>query len=63
MAVLISLGLGSNHIGPEGVKAIAEPEALKSGTAVLTTLYLGSSSIDDEGAKAIAVPCPRAQRC
>ena len=51
MAVLTTLSLYQNQIGPEGAKAIAD--ALKSGTAV-SHLRLDGNDIGDEGAIAIA---------
>lgn len=52
MAVLTSLNLAYNNIGPKGAKAIAE--ALGSGKAVLTDLNLADNRLGAEGAKAIA---------
>ena len=51
MAVVTELRLGSNPIGNNGAKAIAE--ALKVNT-VLTQLWLNDNKIGDNGAKAIA---------
>ena len=51
MAVLTTLSLYQNQIGPEGAKAIAD--ALKSGTAV-SNLELYGNDIGDEGSIAIA---------
>eukprot|EP00900_Chrysochromulina_parva_P011126 jgi/Chrpa1/20013/Chrysochromulina_OHIO_Genome00027898-RA len=51
MAVLTTLGLRINNIGPEGAQAIAEALEVN---AVMTTLYLGNNSIRNKGAIMIA---------
>ena len=47
---LFSLYLGSNEIGDEGARALAQSEHLAS----LTQLYLGYNGIGEEGARALA---------
>jgi hypothetical protein len=51
MAVVTTLDLSSNSIGPEGAQAIAE--VLKANT-VLAVLWLTDNSIGEDGARAIA---------
>ena len=42
-------GKGVNDLGPTGAAAIAEPEALKSGTTALTALDLQYNDMGEEG--------------
>ena len=51
VAVVNTLDLGSNSIGPEGALAIAE---VLQANAVLTNLALYGNNVGDDGAKAIA---------